>query len=254
MLCTLPTDESRTRDWMHQGLVALGHDVHLVDRPDLPPDGAASLGYGVAASWQTGAADAVLALGWVAGLAALVATRESPAPVLLRLPRPGRSGSPTVTRVERALIRGGATLLAASPAEAEVLAGLGAPRARLRVLPEAVDPTAVPPAIDDLVVITDDSGPQVAALLEAMAAGRPAVVRDRGVLADVVADGVSGLVVPPHGDLAAAVNALRSDLMRREAMGMAAADRVQACFDIAVVVPMLGRLLDEVQLGALAAV
>jgi hypothetical protein len=33
--------------------------------------------------------------------------------------------------------------------------------------------------------------------------------------------------------------------MRREAMGMAAADRVQACFASAVVVEALGRLVDE---------
>ena len=40
--------------------------------------------------------------------------------------------------------------------------------------------------------------------------------------------------------------------MRCEAMGMAAADRVQACFDTSVVVPMLGRLLDEARRGALS--
>jgi glycosyltransferase involved in cell wall biosynthesis len=87
-----------------------------------------------------------------------------------------------------------------------------------------------------------------------MAAGRPAVVVDRGVLADLVADGVSGIVVPSPDDLALTARALQADRMRCEAMGMAAADRVQACFDSSVVRPLLGRLLDEATRSALSPV
>ena len=256
VLCTLPTDHTSTRRWLPEALSALGHDVELVDRPDLPAAQAAALGYRLADSWPGGAPDAVLAAGWVAGVAALVATRERPSHVLLRLPRVGRSGDAAVTRVERALVRSGATALAASPSEAEALAVLGAPRASTRVVPEAaLSPSGeseggMPP---DVVVATDDTAEAVAAVLSGMAAGRPAVVLDRGVLADLVVDRVTGLVLPPLGDLDSAVAGLRADSMRREAMGMAAADRVQACFAIDAVAPILGRVLDEVTSSALTA-
>jgi glycosyltransferase involved in cell wall biosynthesis len=117
------------------------------------------------------------------------------------------------------------------------------------VLPEPVDAGAItktPSAgAEPVVVATDDSVADVSAVLEGMAAGRAAVVLDRGILGDLVADQVTGLVVRTEGDLPAAVHALAADGMRREAMGMAAADRVQACYATAVVVEALGRLVDE---------
>ena len=247
VLRTLPPDQDRSRAWLPDALTSLGHDVHVIDRPGLEPDRAAALGYQVAATWQTRRPDVVLAVGWVAGLATLVATREVPVPVLLRLPRPGRSGSAAVTRVEGALARSGARLLASSPSELAALAGLGAPRDAIRVLPEAVDPGAAADNAgkEPFVVATDDSAVEVSAVLEGMAAGRPAVVLDRGILGDLVADHVTGLVVRAERDIPAAVRSLAADEMRREAMGMAAADRIQACFATAVVVDALGRLVDE---------
>ncbi len=252
VLLTLPPDQDRSRSWLPDALTALGHDVDVVDRPGLEPDRAAALGYQVAETWTARRPDVVLAVGWVAGLATLVATREVPVPVLLRLPRPGRSGSAAVTRVERALARSGARLLASAPSELDALAGLGAPRGAIRVLPEPVDAgagtatTTTPPAgAEPVVVATDDSAADVSAVLEGMAAGRAAVVVDRGILGDLVADHVTGLVVRTERDLPAAVHALAADGMRREAMGMAAADRVEACFATAVVVEALGRLVDE---------
>ena len=98
---------------------------------------------------------------------------------------------------------------------------------------------------EPIVVATDDSAADVSAVLEGMAAGRPAVVLDRGILGDLVADHVTGLVVRAERDLPVAVRSLAADGMRREAMGMAAADRVQACFATEVVVEALGRLVDE---------
>ena len=254
LLNTLPADAVASCTWLHDGLLALGHQVDLADHPDLDAPAAAALGYALADSWTRSTPDALIALGWVAGVAAQVATRERPTPVLLRLMRPGRSGDPAVTRVERALVRSGATMLAATPSEAEALALLGAPRSRLRVLPDAVDCASISQAGDrpaEIVVASDDAPSDVAAVLEGMAAGRPAVVLDRGVLGDLVADGVTGIVVPRHGDLRAAARALQADPMRCEAMGMAAADRALACFDTSVAVPMLGRLVDEMQPGAL---
>lgn len=249
VLLTLPADQDRSRTWLPDALTTLGHDVDLVDRPGLDPDQAAALGYQLAESWRAGRPDVVLAVGWVAGLATVVATREVPVPVLLRLPRPGRSGSAAVTRVERALARSGAQLLASAPSELEALAGLGAPRAAIRVLPEPVDagsretPLTDPTGAEPVVVATDDSAAEVSAVLAGMAAGRPAVVLDRGILGDLVADHVTGLVVRAESDVPAAVRSLAGT--RREAMGMAAADRVQACFATPVAVEALGRLVDE---------
>jgi hypothetical protein len=252
LLLTLPPDQDRSRPWLPDALTALGHDVHVVDRPGLEPDQAAALGYQVADTWTTRRPDVVLAVGWVAGLATQVATREVPVPVLLRLPRPGRSGSAAVTRVERALARSGARLLASSPSELAVLAGLGAPRDAIRVVPEAVDTVAAgettktgSAGAEPVVVATDDSAAEVSAVLEGMAGGRPAVVLDRGILGDLVADHVTGLVVRAERDLPTAVRGRAADGMRREAMGMAAADRVQACFATEVVAEALGRLVDE---------
>jgi hypothetical protein len=252
VLLTLPPDQDRSRSWLPDALTALGHDVVVVDRPGLEPDRAAAVGYQVADTWTARRPDVVLAVGWVAGLATVVATREVPVPVLLRLPRAGRSGSAAVTRVERALARSGARLLARAPSELDALAALGAPRDAIRVLPEPVDvgasaasPTTRPAGAEPVVVATDDSAADISAVLEGMAAGRAAVVVDRGILGDLVADHVTGLVVGTEGDLPAAVHALAADEMRREAMGMAAADRVGACFATAVVVEALGRLVDE---------
>ena len=260
LVSTLPSAPAGPAGRLADGLRTLGHEVRVVDRPDLEPNRAADLGYGLADAWAGAAPDVVVALGWLAGLAAQVATRERSVPVLLRLPRPGRSGDPTVTRVERALVRSGVTLLAAAPSEAEALVLMGAPRTRVRVLPEAVDAAAVARRAEGdrdragVVVAADDTPADVAAVLEGMAAGRPAVVLDRGVLADLVADGVSGVVVASPGDLALTARALQADPMRCEAMGMAAADRVQACFDTSVVLPILDRLLDEATRGALSPV
>src|SRR5512143_4122090 len=102
LLSSLP--RGLTFGWVADGLRSSGHDVDPVERRDLAPDDAPSLGYRLADSW-TSPPDVVLALDWVSGLAALVAARERPVPVAVRLPRPGRSADPAAVRVERAVAR-----------------------------------------------------------------------------------------------------------------------------------------------------
>ena len=61
---------------------------------------------------------------------------------------------------------------------------------------------------------------------------------------------MTGIVVPDGDDLAATARTLRGDPLRRDAMGLAAADRVAACYDTTVVATALGRLLEQTRRGA----
>ncbi|MGW6929281.1 glycosyltransferase [Lentzea sp. NPDC054927] len=82
----------------------------------------------------------------------------------------------------------------------------------------------------DLVVTAPRQDPSGTVALEAMARGLPVVASAVGALADVVVDKVTGRLVPP-GDTHALMVALRelvADSTRREAFGLAAADRVRA--------------------------
>ncbi|OLR94894.1 hypothetical protein BJP25_09250 [Actinokineospora bangkokensis] len=80
--------------------------------------------------------------------------------------------------------------------------------------------------------------------LEAMGCARAVVATAAGGLLDTVIDGVTGVHVPP-GDpraLARALRALLSDRPRREAMGLAGADRARTRYDWAQVGGELERL------------
>jgi glycosyltransferase involved in cell wall biosynthesis len=71
-------------------------------------------------------------------------------------------------------------------------------------------------------------------LLEAMAAGLPAVVTAVGGNPEVVGNGIAGVLVPP-GDahaLAKALSSLLNDPLRRERMGQAARQRVERYFSV----------------------
>jgi glycosyltransferase involved in cell wall biosynthesis len=72
------------------------------------------------------------------------------------------------------------------------------------------------------------------ALLEAMAAGLPAVVTAVGGNPEVVEDGTSGLLVPPGDEQAfsTALSHLLEDSSRRERMGRAASQRFDQCFSL----------------------
>jgi type III pantothenate kinase len=65
--------------------------------------------------------------------------------------------------------------------------------------------------------------------LEAMACGRPIVAACSGGLAEIVVDGVTGVLTPP-GDAAAlceAMQTLLADPARRQAMGAAGRERLE---------------------------
>ena len=71
-------------------------------------------------------------------------------------------------------------------------------------------------------------------LLDAMAAGKACVGTSVGGIPEVIADGESGLLVPPHDPaaLAAAIVRLLKDAALRHRMGDAGLTRVQSHFSV----------------------
>jgi len=88
-------------------------------------------------------------------------------------------------------------------------------------------------------------------LLEAMAAGLPAVVTDVGGNAEVVVDGETGFVVPARRPelLAAAISTLLKDPERARAMGAAGRARVAAEFTVEAMLARLERLYRDLLAG-----
>jgi glycosyltransferase involved in cell wall biosynthesis len=99
----------------------------------------------------------------------------------------------------------------------------------------------------DLAISTTAEDAAAAFVLQAMACGVPVVARAVGSAADAVADGVTGVLVPPGGPhlLADAVRGLLGDTVRRESFGLAAVDRARARFNWSVAASAIGRVLDE---------
>jgi len=85
------------------------------------------------------------------------------------------------------------------------------------------------------------------ALLEAMAAGRPAVATAVGAVPEMVVDGHEALLVPPGdaGALARALATLAAGPLRRHEMGALARRRVEDAFRIEATVSQTERLYDE---------
>ena len=83
-------------------------------------------------------------------------------------------------------------------------------------------------------------------LMEAMAAGLPVVATAVGGVGELVADGTSGLIVPPGdaGALAAAIDRLLADPGRGREMGRAGAAHVARAFDSGKEAARLAALLD----------
>ena len=86
----------------------------------------------------------------------------------------------------------------------------------------------------DLVAMSSVTEGLGSAVLEAMACGRAIVSTRAGGLPEVVADGETGLLVPPHDEpaLAAALVTLLRDAARRNAMGAAGRARVVDEFSV----------------------
>jgi glycosyltransferase involved in cell wall biosynthesis len=99
-------------------------------------------------------------------------------------------------------------------------------------------------AASDLVVLPSlwEGLPMV--LIEAGAAGLPAVASAVGGVAEIVEDGATGLLVPPGdtGRLAETLLALLRDPGRRRMMGEAGRERVRKNFDVRVVIERLESL------------
>lgn len=101
---------------------------------------------------------------------------------------------------------------------------------RLRFLGWRSDVQAVYGAADVVVLTSDNEGMPVS-LIEASMAGRPVVTTAVGSAAEVVRDGVTGLVTSIDADhLAAAVDRLLDDEALRERLGAAAAHHAQRSF------------------------
>jgi glycosyltransferase involved in cell wall biosynthesis len=84
----------------------------------------------------------------------------------------------------------------------------------------------------DLAILCSHQEGFANAIIEAMAAGLPAVVTDVGGNAEAVRDGIDGLVVPPHepAALGAAILRLSCDRDQRTRMGRSAAQRAKEHF------------------------
>jgi len=86
----------------------------------------------------------------------------------------------------------------------------------------------------DVAIHASNREPFGRVLLEAMATGRPVIAPREGGPVEIVADGETGLLVPPRDPdaLARAIVTLLHDAPRRTAMGWAARARVGTVFDI----------------------
>jgi len=319
-------------------LSALGHGTERTVLPSDSVHDAAALGHDLATAWQSERPDAVVAVGWLAGLAAQVGRRDLPLPVLQRLFAPGRARDMERRRLENAVARGATRVLALCSGDVDRLVDLGVRRASVRIVPHGVDTTAFGdegpawPAADgrrlvarpvdhdaaarlirllpqlprcelvllttsatragvtsaltevvdrkevasrvrltgsepdqhtpaalaallrgtDAVLAVDDEAPSLDLVLQGMATGIPVVAPAVGALADIVADGVTGVLVPasPDTGLPDAIRSLLGDDLSRESQGLAAGDRARASFGWPAVAAAVARVAEEVATSA----
>jgi glycosyltransferase involved in cell wall biosynthesis len=101
-------------------------------------------------------------------------------------------------------------------------------------------------AAADIVVLTSDSEGMPVSLIEASLVGRPVVATRVGSTAEVVLDGVTGLLtVPDAAAIAAAVGRLLDDPDLRSRMGSSAGEHAARCFGRARLIKDTERLYRE---------
>lgn len=107
------------------------------------------------------------------------------------------------------------------------------------------DPTAFLRSLDCVANPSFPAEPFGMSVIEAMALSRPVVATVGGGPSEIIEDGVSGLLVPPHdpGALAAALVRLGRDPARRRAIAAATHPRVLARFEVRRQVAQQERLL-----------
>jgi glycosyltransferase involved in cell wall biosynthesis len=115
---------------------------------------------------------------------------------------------------------------------------------RVHLLGQLADP-GVALAAADVVVISSDTEGQPAVAIEAGLSGLPVVATRVGGLAEVVEEGLTGLLVPP-GDPVALAKAIAVSQLDASALGRAGRIRCVARFDLEVVARAWGDLLDTV--------
>lgn len=101
-------------------------------------------------------------------------------------------------------------------------------------------------SLDAQLFLVPGSDATCRALREGMALGVPSIATRRGLLPEIVADGVTGLLVDETASsLAAALDTLRKDPERARAMGAAARARADERFDVRAVASQLESLLNH---------
>jgi glycosyltransferase involved in cell wall biosynthesis len=115
---------------------------------------------------------------------------------------------------------------------------------RVRFVGTVADPAPVYAAADGVILASRTEG-MPGVVIEAGLCGRPAVTFDVGAVGEVVADGETGVVVPP-GDVPALAAGAQRLLQNAAAMGAAARRRCLDRFEIGVVGAQWAEVLNEV--------
>ncbi|MEY2513104.1 MAG: hypothetical protein QOJ89_462 [bacterium] len=157
------------------------------------------------------------------------------------------------------LLRAAAELAPRWPGLRVVIAGDGAERARLRALAAELglgdtllmlgargDVPDVLQALDVAVASSDFEGSPLS-VMEYMEAGLPVVATDVGGVAQIVHDGVHGVLVPRRDPLAlaGAIEGLLADPRRRRELGAAGRERRRAEFDLGVMVARIEQIYEQ---------
>ena len=108
------------------------------------------------------------------------------------------------------------------------------------------DVPAVTAALD-VAVLPSYREAQGLSILEALALSRPVVASDVGGIPEVITDGATGLLVPPHDPdaLAAAIVRLLRDHPYADTLGRAGHDMVHDRFDIGTMVGLVQQIYEE---------